>query len=111
MGVLRTEPQSSEHYKVYGRHSTLYAIQLPPWLPPHIMYKMLHRFEVYVSEVIRIIEVNRTNDSIKPPMDHIRGDSGQSLISIGSDSSEDSTVSAMSIESSWHRSRRQVTAT
>jgi hypothetical protein len=37
-------------YAVRGRHSALFPIQLPQWLPRHLLEKMVNRFEALLSD-------------------------------------------------------------
>lgn len=84
-----------ERYLVPGRHFTLHPVQLPPWLPKPIIHQMIHRFEVYVSEAIRMIEAARLVQTTKPTGRHSASNSMDST-SAYSDSSDGSKVSVRS---------------
>jgi hypothetical protein len=38
-----------------GRHSTIYPVELPKWLPPEIVDKMNERFQRHLGQEIRIM--------------------------------------------------------
>jgi hypothetical protein len=36
-------------YKIRGRHSTVYPVQLPDWSPPDVVRELIKRFDQYLS--------------------------------------------------------------
>lgn len=41
-------------YAVRGRHSALFPVQLPQWLPRHLLEKMVNRFEALLSDKLLV---------------------------------------------------------
>jgi hypothetical protein len=70
---------------VRGRHPTVFPVQLPPWLPRHIMEKMVDKFEIILLQEI-------TDMMHEPAKSHSRHPSRQSFsgLSIASDDSDSS---------------------
>jgi hypothetical protein len=44
---------NSDIFAVRGQHSTVYQVELPPWLPIEVVKEMVSRFEGILKEEIR----------------------------------------------------------
>lgn len=49
--ILR-EDEPEEIYSTRGRHSSLYPVELPSWLPSGVMNKLLQRFRTIAKEEV-----------------------------------------------------------
>jgi hypothetical protein len=61
----------NDRFGVRGRHPTVYAVELPPWLPYKVMEDMVGRFERILDTQIFTMMVDRKRR-------HTRKSSGQS---------------------------------
>jgi len=52
--ILRDDRSGYSQYAVRSRHSTLFPIQLPPWLPRNLLEKMVNRFEALLSDKLLV---------------------------------------------------------
>ena len=65
-------------FGICGRHPTVFAVELPPWLPHDTMEKMIIRFERFLRDQIFTMIVHQAKER------HIDSDSEQDTSSTGS---------------------------
>jgi hypothetical protein len=53
--VLRTVLGEEEYYKLRGRHSTVYPVQLPIWTNPTIVLELNRRFSLHLRRELEIL--------------------------------------------------------
>jgi len=58
---LLRERLGTRDYNVYGCHSTLYTVQLPPRLPIDILVEMTKKFKEHLRRELSILEEKRLN--------------------------------------------------
>lgn len=75
MDVLKVGGQSP--VEVRGRHSTPFALRLPPWLPRSDLVEMIMRFHSHLTKELRHMW-NKKLDNAGPAAGRARADSGQS---------------------------------
>ena len=46
---------NSEDFEVRGRHTTIYPVELPPWLPTEYMEQMVTRLRKYLTDELIIM--------------------------------------------------------
>jgi hypothetical protein len=69
--LLDSMDAPNDRFGVRGRHPTVYAVELPPWLPHEVMVDMVGRFERILDTQIFTMMVDRKRR-------HTRKSSGQS---------------------------------
>jgi hypothetical protein len=65
MDVLRG--REKDHFLVHSRHSTVYPVELPPWLPKDACQEMVFRFQKHLFAQLQIMTVA---ESVSKAMDH-----------------------------------------
>jgi len=51
----------SEYFKIRGCHSTIYVVELSPWLPSDVMQEMVNRFKRHLYDAtITMLEKAKT---------------------------------------------------
>ena len=78
LDILRGE---TKRFRVRGRHATLYPVELPEWLSPWVVDKMIIRFqEILYDEILRMLKFEDSDN--RPP-------SRQSISALSTDSHTD----------------------
>lgn len=81
-------------YKIRGRHSTVYPVQLPSWISPDIVQELIRRFSDYLRTELLIMMTNFNSKAEGiPKSGHTHNPSLQSVASAISNASDDSTES------------------
>ena len=60
---LLQERSGTQDYNVYGCHSTVYPLQLPPGLPIDVLVKMTEKFEGHLGCELSLLQKKRLNRS------------------------------------------------
>jgi hypothetical protein len=89
-------------YRIRGRHSTLYPVQLPSWTSPDIAQELVRRFDKYLRDEFEIMWSQHLEKEAKPqwPLEvtvaksgHAHNPSLQSVSSAITNASQDSAES------------------
>ena len=69
----------SKTFRVRGHHATVYAVDLPPWIPDEILQKMVAEFRA--SLLRELVEMMDEMAQLEPKCNSMESDSGLSAAS------------------------------
>ena len=91
----KQEPEGMMMYKIHGRHSTVFPVQLPSWSCPQVVQELIKRFNDYLYHQLNIMWTK--NGMIKENHDrqpgHMHNPSLQSVSSAITNTSQNSDKS------------------
>jgi hypothetical protein len=82
-----------EMYKIRGRHSTVYPVQLPNWTSPDVVGELIKRFDGYLFTELAAMWTNHQADQTVYKLGHAHNPSLQSVSSAITNASQHSDES------------------
>jgi|HubBroStandDraft_3_1064219.scaffolds.fasta_scaffold42557_4 hypothetical protein len=64
LDVLRRDEGDPGHFRARGRHTTVYPVELPQWLPPRVCLEMVNRFRSHLRNQLAYM-VSRQKSPVK----------------------------------------------